>query len=434
MLISFIHLFLIGLFLRSKLSQYNDPLLPRLFLAGVTSKPFAGTPLGLVYPYYYPYSGDTFRFHQDASLLANWGKNHPVDYLQFVVSGAIPPSPVLNKLSLASEPRALIFAKLVSIIHIFTRNNYWLSGLYFSLFSFLGAWNIAYTLSQLYPARRWTAFISFLFFPSVIFWTSGLLKESLSMGIIGFTGGLMLKYETRSISLKNVPEAGKALLLLAGLGILWQIKYYYFAILVACLTAALLAEALIRKLRIRPVIHQCLLFEGILVCLLLLATLSHPSLYPSYFLPSVIQNHDAHITAHQANTPITYPDLQPTIPSFLFHSGQALVAGLFRPFIWEAANPLQLVAAIENTLLLVITLVAAIKLFQFKLPVPANFILVLATFHFIIMLVVLLALSAPNFGELNRYRTVVLPFFSYLLLSVPGYNLRTRKSLRRQAT
>lgn len=95
----------------------------------------------------------------------------------------------------------------------------------------------------------------------------------------------------------------------------------------------------------------------------------------------------------------------------------ALVTALFRPFLFEARNPMQLANALETTWLLVL-LVQLIRRYSvggllrtvFSSP-PLVFCAV-----FTLILALGTGLSTSNMGTLSRYRAPMMPFFVALML------------------
>jgi hypothetical protein len=126
-----------------------------------------------------------------------------------------------------------------------------------------------------------------------------------------------------------------------------------------------------------------------------------------------IYEHSLELSAQKPH--IEYPELQPTAESFLRHAPRAAINAFTRPWLGEAWEPLYLAAALENTALLVLfaTAIWAARHGRWgRLP----FGLVVALGIFCVVLAVLLGLSTPNLGSLNRYRSAVLPYLVFLLL------------------
>jgi hypothetical protein len=115
----------------------------------------------------------------------------------------------------------------VSLFCLITFNNYWITSLYFSFASFCGAWILVKQIIGFSPSAKNVAMASFLFFPSVVFWSSGLIKESLAMASLFFLCSLFVKAWQR-----KTPGWIEYLFLIVSLWVLWNLKYYYLAVLV----------------------------------------------------------------------------------------------------------------------------------------------------------------------------------------------------------
>ena len=421
------HIPLLALLAYGLYRRYGSSPLRGYFFPALALKLAAGVGLGLVYTYHYTYGGDTFLYHREASAVADWARTQPLPYLRFLGSGSLPDAVTAAQVSTLSQPRALVMVKLVSGLHLLTGNSYWLSGVWLSLFSFWGMWGLAHRLAASFPGTRHAAAVGFLGFPSVVFWSAGILKETVAMGIIGFAGAWLLRYWPAARPGITWRSIGRSLGLVVGLGVLWQLKFYYCAVLVLCGAAAWLAHRTAGRLAIRTVAGQVLLFEAWVAGLAGAAFLL-PGLSLDGLLAGLAGNHEAHLRAHLADAALVYEGLQPTLGSVGVHAPKALVVGLFRPFLWEAAGPLQAGVGLENGLLLAGSAGALVALLRGRTRVGSSVILLLATLHYIVILAVLLPLAAPNFGEISRYKVAFLPFFGYVVLAalLPGKGERVR--------
>ncbi len=114
--------------------------------------------------------------------------------------------------------------------------------------------------------------------------------------------------------------------------------------------------------------------------------------------------------------------LQPTVKSFLMQSPRALFRALFRPLPWELKNPMNLLPAFENVIL--ILLLFLVLFFRGKISSPAIFGFCL-TFSLLLLLV--MGLITPVLGALVRYRIAAQPFlFLALLMCIDREKLMKR--------
>jgi hypothetical protein len=364
----------------------------------------AGLFIGWLYQYYYM-TGDTFDYFKEASRMTALAQENFSAYLTFLWSSEVDVQTFRN-LNLG-QPRALFFTKFVSLIGLVTNNNYWLTTCYFSLISFASAWGLVREIKRICPALSVEATFAFLFFPSIVVWSSGLIKESLAMAGLFF----IVKIFLRLWSKEKISYA-EWMIFPFSLWVLWSLKYYFMAVLLPILVTELLMKRVIAKrlLAARPVVYG-LLWMVCFILPLVLITFLHPNFYPERFLDVIVSNHDLFVSISQPEEVIRFSSLQADAASILRNVPNAFFSGIFRPFLWEATNALQFAAAFENMVLLL--LVPGFLIGLVKSPKPSA--LVWPTLLYCLLLVTFLALSTPNFGTLNRYRVGFLPFLVLLL-------------------
>jgi hypothetical protein len=93
----------------------------------------------------------------------------------------------------------------------------------------------------------------------------------------------------------------------------------------------------------------------------------------------------------------------------------AVTAGLFRPFLWDATNPVMLFSALENSFLFFMFIRVLLKNGPlFFTRIFGNPVLTLC-FVFSIFFAFALGLTTANFGALVRYKIPAIPFFLSML-------------------
>ncbi|MBW8051915.1 MAG: hypothetical protein FVQ77_16570 [Cytophagales bacterium] len=447
--------------------------LSKFFYYGLGFKLLAGAGVGLLYFYYYGY-GDTLLYHYDAVKLNLHAFDDVVSYFHIVVFGDFPNEIIRNQFTSWNQPRVFLMVKIISILDFFTFRNYWVNSLYFSLFSFIGMWYLANTLSRINPNFSTASAIAFLFFPSIVFWSSGILKESIAMGSIG----LFLGFGLNSIAqiqggsrgsggsegvFRYAPPAGGAMRIIVSLlciWLIWKLKYYYLAVLMPLFLSYLITELVSKKVRYlkEKFVYKMLVYCIFVILLSTLATQIHWNLNFTRILDITVDSFHKILEKSNADNCIAFENLQPTLKSFLMNSPKALFSALFRPGIWEARSFLQFIAGLENLLVLLLAILAmyyfvkrgmmeqsAKQIVRVRVPpstrgqgvAKAFFVmprqlagpcamlkefglLEICFLLYTIVLAVFLAFACPNFGTLLRYRVGFYPFFVYLvLMNVP---------------
>ena len=385
----------------------KNPVLRFIYWPAWAFKLAAGLLLGLLYTYYYTV-GDTFAFFNDGAVLARLARRDFAAYLRFLWSGD--QSLLQGAQLLAQQSRSLFLAKTISVINLATVDNYWLTSLYFSTFSFAASCYLATTVARYFPQLRIAAVIAFLLFPSVVFWSSGIIKESLAVAALYFLAALLLEIWHR-----RQARVGMWLLALVAMWVLVSLRYYFAAVFLPVAFATACMRFLILP-RIKP---QHAAVEIVLWCVMLLfplilASIIYPNFYPRNFLGVIVQNYEVFQHVSQPGDAIVFSGLAPQISSLLLHTPWAWVSGLFRPFPWEAGNVFQGLMAIENAALLLTTVLALPSLR--RVGHSPQRLLLLALIVYTGMLCVFITLSTPNFGTLCRYRVGYVPFFVFLVL------------------
>lgn len=362
----------------------------------------AGLVIGVLYKYYYSnVTGDTFVFFNDAVELANLFYTDPSSYLKFLLTGDTPVSIVTH------EPRSVFFVAILSVIALITHNDYWVASLWFSFFSFWCSYRLVFKLDAVFPSARVASRIALLFVPSVVFWSSGIIKESVAFGAIAI---LVVHFISmmRSQSLKWTGFLALGFYTY----LLLSLKYYWGAVLIPSMLTSLIVHWIFggKNQKAWAMTAIWIVVFGVLS---LIASFTHPNFYMERFLAVIVENHDIFVRISRPENIIEFNDLAPGWGSILINSPWALWSGLFRPHVFEAGSTIGLIASLENLFFLVLVLW---KLKYVRMPSEENRLIVMAAIVYVVVLCIFLALSTPNFGTLSRYRVGFLPFFALLIL------------------
>jgi hypothetical protein len=108
---------------------------------------------------------------------------------------------------------------------------------------------------------------------------------------------------------------------------------------------------------------------------------------------------------------------------------EAIITGLFRPFLWEANNPVMLISGIENFLFLISTLYLGLHIGPFRLVrLITKDPLLFFSFTFALIFAFSVGLSTANYGALVRYRIPALPLFINGLILIFHFYKEERKN------
>ncbi len=379
---------------------------PTILWAALSLKIMAGISLGLVYTYYYAV-GDSFGFFEDAQKLTTLFSHDAVAYFNFLWS-ADDSFPVYGQLS-NIQPRSLFLVKIVSVVSLFSMNNYWVISFYFSLISFFGALYFVRKIAIHFPGQTPAAMVGFLFVPSVLFWGSGIVKETLALASLTFLAGFFLVMVFHAS-----PKRWEWISLVVAVFFLWNLKYYWAALFFPSVISTLLVCRIIGGQYKTRAILSIAVWMFIFLILGMGASFIHPNFYLSRFLQVIVDNHNAFVATYSGDPFVHFANLEPSWQSILANSPWALISGLYRPFLGENPTFFHGLMAVENFFLFMLTLYN-LKHFPAVVRSPYRLIF-MSALSYILLLVIFLTLSTPNLGTLSRYRIGCVPFLFFLLL------------------
>ena len=399
----FVHLPLIVL-LAMRLRK-NENVDGWIFWCSFIAHLLCGWAVGLLYLFYYK-ENDTWALFNEAVKLSEFAKSDIVAYLKVLILGD-QYSAQLASITLVD--RSLLFIRLTSAFNLISFNSYWTVSAYFSLISFAASWFVFQKIVEQFNELKLQAAVAFLFWPSVLFWSSGIIKETLALSGIYFLAGYLIQFVLeRKVSVIQ--------LLIIGLSIYisWGLKYYWAAIFLAVTISILLyrwAQGLWDWVNQYKVGVWFFIFGSLLV----LVSFLHPNFNLDKIIEVVISNHDLFVQASDPNSAIHFQALSGSWFSLVRNSPLALFSSAFRPLPWEAVGTASLVASFENVCLLAMAFVSLSQVRE--LWRSSNRLWLWAIILYVILLGIFLALSTPNFGTLSRYRVGFLPFFVFLILT-----------------
>lgn len=310
----------------------------------------------------------------------------------------------------------LFFIKLLSALNLASMGTALLNGLYCSLFCFVGAWELARAAVRAWPATPSGAvLLSFLVWPSVVYWTSGITKESLLVGSGAWVTALVMSWLYGG---KRVQMGGLvAALVLAVLH--FQMRFFFAGLLLAVLSVLILIRVGQRLGVLRRRWQQVLLLAGLLCGGAWLVGQISPVFSFNKFSSRLLINYHSLRRIAAERPHIELPTLQPTATSIAQNAPRAAVEALCRPWVWESKALPYIAAGLENLLLMALLAWSIIGALRGRTGyLPFSVVLVLLTYD--LLLAALLGMSTPNLGTLNRYRTALLPYILLLVCQHGG--------------
>lgn len=360
----------------------------------------AGISLGLIYRFYYN-SGDTFQFYSEAIQLANTFYSNSWEYIRFIFQHPEAASGEEGSL------RTTFLVKIISLFAIVTGNNYWITALWFSFISFLSSFYLFKVVISTFNKSEVAATLSFLFLPSVVFWSSGIIKECIALAALFILVAFYLK----------IMNGGKwtipgFLIALLCLWVIWNLKYYWLAVFLPVVITSLACYYGFQYIKTSSG-FKLICWMGLFLVLTFGISLTRPNFYLDRLFGVIVGNNAAFASISDKSDLIEYYNLSDNWLSILLNSPWAVFSGLFRPFLWEADNLLKVVISLENLFMLTLCVISLSRI-KTILFAPQK-LLSLSVIVYSVLLCIFLALSTPNLGSLSRYKVGFLPFLVFLV-------------------
>lgn len=405
----------------------------KYYVSGLMAKIWAGIGVCLVYTFYYD-GGDTTNYYlgsvamvnlffkdSDAFFLVLFGDELGIMLAQFDSETGYPAYYMLR------DDKTFAVIRFSCILMFFCFKSFVGVVIVLAVICYSGIFRFYRLLVKLYPGNDKQLAIALLFVPSMVFWGSGLLKDAYTFSAVCWyvTGFYMVFIEKKNV-IFNV------IVLLVATFFMIQIKPYIF---IALLPGSILWGAFENLKRIKSTVLKFVLapiviigfgFGGMFVMSSLAGSMGKFSVETSLERAAITQQ-DLKRAAYAGNT-FDIGDFEPTIPGVMAKAPQAINAGLFRPYIWEARNPVMLLSALENAFLLLASIFILIKL------KPARIIKILGQNPYILFAMLFsiffaftIGLSTSNFGSLVRYKIPIIPFYVSSLVIMLSYQRQLRK-------
>ena len=405
------------------------------FMWGMFAKLFGGLFFCLIYFYYYR-GGDTISYFYSAKALANlamkdigsyfivlFGDNDLQNLSYFDRDTGLPYRYVY------SDPRTYMVIRMLSPIVVFTFGSYLVTTLVVASISYFGVWRLYRVFVRYYPSLQRELAIGILFMPSVIFWGSGIMKDTITFSALCYAVSAL---DDIAFDKKN-PWSSWTVLLISSFFLI-AIKPYIF---MSMFPVSLFWVYYHRLTGIRNALIKYLLLPFALVALMVGSVYVLSSLgdrLDKFSMEKaldtiVVTQRDMKRSKEYGDNYFDIGEIEPTWTSVLSKAPSAVTAALFRPAIFEVRNVVMLLSALENLFLFYLFVSVLWRArFVYMITMMAKNPLVLMCLVFSVFYGFAIGVSTPNFGALVRFKIPLIPFFVSGLY-IMSFMLRERKRL-----
>lgn len=388
------------------------------FATGFFLKIFGATASVIIYLFYYG-GGDTVEYFKAGESLLHYLLEYPSQVSDVFLSTDLKHYSANSFISFPEKNNywyaksTFIISKIAMILNLFSFNSFYLTSILCSFFSFFCSWKFykfIVTNSQL--NKRHVGYAIF-FMPSVVFWGSGLFKDTYTLGglyllIIGFVN----LFGYFKFKLSNL------IYLLIGGYLLLSIRSFF---LIAALPFILLWVLSLRYYQIPTLSFRLLLLPVFLIATAISAIVIIQSLtqfFQELSIEKLIDTSKGFQSWHTTLKGSAYSlgEIEYTTNAFISKIPASIVVTFFRPFLWEAGKPIIFLSALQSLFFLYITIYLIFKMkiiYFFKSFFRSPEAIALMGFSLFYGMVA--GFTSYNFGALDRYK---IPCLSTYILAL----------------
>lgn len=430
-IVFFIWVLIFHLYFSYRRRKYEHPILKKYHRRGFWFKVIASMAYSMFVLYISP--GDTTTLYYPEGL--NFYKTILDDPSQikilFTPASFFDPN-VLSDFRNAGyfdEESNFMVTRCVAFFSFFTFGKFLAINLFFSMVAFTGMWRLYRFFYDAYPHLHKHFAWAIVYLPTFVFWSSGILKDSLCVAALGWLTYSMnaIFYEKKSI-LKNCFN------LFLSISILYIVKVY---ILVSYLPLFVLFLILRNLKMVQNKLYRTMLvlvFLSIsIVAFLNLGETMQSTIgdFAGEGLTESIKTYQ-NIYAHQAKTVESNFSLgiefDGSVQSLIKMAPAAIVATFYRPFLWESKKLSTLMSSTESLVLMLFTLYVIFKLGLFRFMVTIfRSPMIMYCFLFALIFGLFVGATTLNFGSLVRYKIPAMPFYIIALVLMLDFHGKIRK-------
>jgi hypothetical protein len=388
----------------------------KYFLSGYLAKVIGGIIFGLVYFYHYG-GGDTIMYFYSSVATVKLALSSPLDYLHVIFGDNTPENRNLFNSETGwpydyvySDQRTWMVIRLLSPLVMLTFKSYLVTTVVLASVAYIGVWRCFRMFVGYFPGQMASLAVCFLFVPSVIFWGSGVSKDTFTLsGTCYFICAVDLWFFKKERNLRTFLTGTLSAAL-----VIYVKPYIFMALMPSMLLWVLYARITgIRNTLVKFVVIPfgfLMLVGGTIVFLSGLGDKLGKFSLDNAVTTAVLTNKDMTKNIEYGTNYFDIGEMDGTWSGLLSKAPIAVFAAMFRPHLGEVRNVVMLISALENAWLLWMVVATVLK---GRIVFVPSFVLgnpiVLMCLSFSVVFAFVIGISTPNFGALVRFKIPMLP-------------------------
>ncbi|MCE3294318.1 MAG: hypothetical protein K0R65_32 [Crocinitomicaceae bacterium] len=410
----------LGAFLLYLYKSFFEDKKLEFLLPGYFLKIIGGLIFALIYVFYYRGTGDTIEYFYGSKQLADFFWGHPSFYMDLMWADSEQAQVLLKarhefiRFSLTEEEWFMI--KLISPLNIMGLRSYLGITYFMSAISFLGSYKMYQLMRDIMGGRNKNIlFVLNFLIPSVLFWGSGVLKDTITLSSFSFATfilySILIKGKIKPVYFVGLLVFGFIILKLKAYILicfsLWILITLFFVFMKKSSNPIL-------KFLLLPYITAIIVGVGYFGLQLLLT--SSADYRQEIILKKIEGFQQYHSTL--GGSAYSLGEVEYTPFGLLKKLPEAINVTLFRPYIWESNTVLVLINSLESLFLLIFFLYTV---FRYKIsffkhlrdnPFLIGGVIFCLVFSFFI------GISSYNFGALSRFKIPIVSTLYFIIYYV----------------
>ena len=318
------------------------------------------------------------------------------------------------------DPNTFSVSRVTVPLYFLGAKSFLITSFLTACFSYMGIWKLYRLFNTLYNGNSRIFAYLVLFLPSLIFWGGGIMKDSYVLGsTCWITSNFYHIFIIRKKLFWNI------IFMLLNVFLIINIKAY---IIVSLIPGMLLwinsaylknIQSSLGKVLVFPLIFGFIVLTAFYISQNLSSVIGVYGDMDSAIQQAQVIQEDLLREDQYGGNNYNIGEFDGSLIGLISVAPLAIFTALFRPLFWEIGSPTMVFSVIENTIMIIFTIVilirtSPIRLFRLLWAEP----FLLYCFIFSILFAFGVGIAGTNFGALVRYKTPLVPFFFSMIYLV----------------
>ncbi|MBX2842661.1 MAG: hypothetical protein KTR26_12895 [Flammeovirgaceae bacterium] len=393
----------------------------KYFIPALIIKLIGTTVFAFIYQFYYG-GGDTFNYFNAAKIVMEaFGEDFSLGVRIFFLDAGDYTYDTVKytyRTPFFRSGEEWFLSRMAVVAGFLSFGSFLASSFLFAFFAFIGTWKLYQAFLFIYPKLNFEFALAVFAIPSLVFWGSGLMKDTITLGALGFlTHAVFSFFIKKDGKVNNILMAFLAVWIISGLKV-----YILFTFLPAMLIWVYLKlkgsihNPVLKFVSIPILISVIVLFGYFTISNLAANSVKYNS------VESVTNRIGGFHTDHgsrESGSTYSLGTIEYTPIGILKKAPESINITLFRPYLWEVGSPVMLMTAFESLGFLLVALFILFK--SGPLKFVGKFFSnpeVILCIVFTLFLGYVVGFMSLNFGALARFKIPLLPYFAMALIII----------------